>query len=614
MQLTARDSKTHPSDLLGCLLHRFTTLIFTTSALALSISVAFSGEYSSTPSVPNIILILADDQGYGDIRSHDNDQIDTPVLDRLAGDGARFERFFVSPVCAPTRAALLTGRYHPRGGVHGVTRGYENLRAEEVTIAEVLKQAGYVTGCFGKWHNGRHWPMHPNGQGFDEFLGFCGGHWNRYFDTTLEHNGQPVETKGYVADVLTDAAIDFVRQNRERSFFCYVPYNTPHSPWLAPDEYFNKYKAKGLDNTTACAYAMCENLDHNIGRLLKELDELKLSEQTIVFFLTDNGPNSDRYNGGMKGRKGSLHEGGVRVPLFVRWPGHIEPQTVVKPITAHIDLLPTIVELCGLEKSSTRPLDGVSLAPLLCGQDQDWPERMIFNHGVRTGGVEGRHGAARSQRWRAVHYRRGWELYDMQADPGQIRNVAKQFPEVLKRHADAFYASFADVTKRGFDPISIPLGYPQRPWVELPGNEAFLETDGKQGIRYHGKQGYANDWISGWTDTKAYAWWPLDVVEAGHYAVTLRYCCKPENVGAKLRVEADSSGVEAVVNKAHDPAVLPSRERVTPSPHYETKSWAELTLGQLDLPKGPVRLTVRTIDKPGDESVELKAVLVRRVE
>ncbi|MFB0554225.1 MAG: sulfatase-like hydrolase/transferase, partial [Phycisphaerae bacterium] len=173
--------------------------------------------------LPNVILIITDDQGWGDIHSHGNDKIDTPVMNKLAADGARFDRFFVSPVCAPTRASLLTGRYHLRTGTHGVTRGYENMRSEEVTIAEAIKQAGYATGCFGKWHNGAHYPYNPNGQGFDEFLGFCSGHWNNYFDTTLEHNGRLVKTKGYITDVLTDAAVRFIEKNKDRPFFCYIP-------------------------------------------------------------------------------------------------------------------------------------------------------------------------------------------------------------------------------------------------------------------------------------------------------------------------------------------------------------------------------------------------------
>lgn len=336
---------------------------------------------------PNVVLIMTDDQGWGDISSHGNNLIETPVVDRLATEGARFERFFVSSVCAPTRASLLTGRYYLRSGTYGVTRGRETMRSEEVTIAEVLKQSGYVTGCFGKWHNGAHYPYHPNGQGFDEFVGFCAGHWNNYFDTHLERNGESVKTRGYITDVLTDAAIRFIEKNRRWPFFCYVPYNAPHTPWQVPDKYFDKYKARGLDAEIACAYGMCENIDDNIGQILKRLDDLRLSESTIVIFLTDNGPNTDRYNGGMKGRKASVHEGGVRVPLFIRWPGHIDAGRRVTQIAAHIDLLPTIVDLCGAAMMKTLPLDGISLMPLLRGDTAGWPDRVIYSHYCRGGRV-----------------------------------------------------------------------------------------------------------------------------------------------------------------------------------------------------------------------------------
>ena len=560
----------------------------------------------SSESKPNIILCITDDQGWGDIRSHGNDRIDTPVMDRLAASGARFDRFYVSPVCAPTRASLLTGRYHERTGVNGVTRGRETMQSEEITIAEILKAAGYATGCFGKWHNGAHYPYHPNGQGFDEFLGFCAGHWNNYFDTSLERNGRPVKTKGYISNVLTDAAIAFIEKNTERPFFCYLPYNAPHSPWQVPDKYFDKYKARGLDDTTACAYGMCENLDDNLGRLLEKLDDLKLTNNTIVLFLTDNGPNTNRYNGGMKGRKSSAHEGGIRVPLFVRWPGHVKPGTEIEQIAAHIDLLPTLVELCGVPMPKTLPLDGVSLVPLLKGEAADWPDRMIFTHW-------GRRGSVRTQRWRAVRERKQWELYDMIADPGQEEDVAEQQEKVVKKLSAAYEAWFDNVTRAGFDPIPIPIGYPQRPEVVLPGHEAFLHPPGRVGISYVGRSGWANDWVTNWTSTDAYPYWEVDVVRGGRYEITLMYVCPEEDVGAKVCVEVGGKRVEGVIQKPHDPDPIPSPDRVPRGEVYE-KVWAPLTLGEVTLRKGRTRLYVRALTKPGKAVVDLKSVRVRSVD
>ena len=562
---------------------------------------------------PNVLLVMTDDQGWGDIHSHGNDKIDTPVLDRLAADGARFERFFVSPVCAPTRASLLTGRYHLRTGTHGVTRGRENMRSEEVTIAEALRQTGYATGCFGKWHNGAHYPYHPNGQGFDEFFGFCCGHWNNYFDTTLEHNGRLVKTKGYISDVLTDAAIQFIEKNKDRPFFCYVPYNAPHSPFQVPDKYFDKYKNRGLDDKTACVYGMVENLDDTIGRILKRLDELKLSDNTIVLFLTDNGPNSERYNGGMKGRKGSVHEGGIRVPLFIRWPGHIEVDTRVTQIAAHIDMFATIIELCGLAMPKTQPQDGVSLVPLLKGQTGGWPDRMIFTFRSPRSQRQVTPGSVRTQRWRAVKGRNRWELYDMVSDPGQKKNVSKEYPNIVNKLSAAFEAAAADVTKAGFDFLPIPIGYPQRPEVMLPGHEAFLQPASRKGISYKGRAGWANDYVTNWTSTEAYPWWEVEVVKAGRFEVTLMYICSKENVGVKVRVEIGGKSVEGVVSKAHDPDPIPSPDRVRRGEVYE-KIWAPLTLGTVGLSKGRTKLIVRAVEIAGDKAFDLKAVRLRRIQ
>ncbi|MHC4738466.1 MAG: arylsulfatase [Planctomycetota bacterium] len=558
---------------------------------------------------PNVLLILTDDQGWGDIRSHGNEIIDTPVMDRLAGEGARFDRFFVSPVCSPTRASLLTGRYHLRTGTHGVTRGYENMRSEEVTIAEALRQGGYVTGCFGKWHNGAHDPYHPNGQGFDEFVGFCGGHWNNYFNTQLERNGTEFSSRGYITNVLTNAAIKFIEKNKERPFFCYVPYNAPHSPFQVPDKYFDKYKGRGLDDELACVYAMCENLDDNIGRILKRLDELELSDNTIVLFTTDNGPNTNRYNGGMKGRKGSENEGGVRVPFFVRWPGHIKAGRTIEEISSHIDLLPTLVELCGVEMPRTLPLDGINLAGLLMGEGAKQPDRMIFTFKFpRRDGVTVP-GSVRTQRWRAVMAREGWELYDMKVDPGQKEDVSEKHPRVTKKLGDAYEKAVVDVTRAGFEPLPIHIGYPEWPVVVLPGHEAFLEPSSRKGISYNGRAGWANDWITNWTSTEAYPWWEVEVVKAGSFEVTLRYVCAKENVGAKVRVE----GSEGIVRNAHNPEPVPSPDRVKRIEVYE-KVWSSLSVGTVRLKKGRTRLAVRAVTKPGEKVMDLKAVQIRRID
>jgi len=338
---------------------------------------------------PNIVMILTDDQGWGDLSLHGNTNLNTPHIDSIAEDGAQFERFYVQPVCAPTRAEMLTGRYHPRTGVSGVSRGQERMNPEELTLAEVLKQAGYATGVFGKWHNGTQHPYHPNSQGFDEFYGFASGHWGHYFDPLLEHNGEAVRGEGYVTDDFTAKALEFIDRNHEQPFFCYLAYCTPHSPFQVPDEYWERFaeadpemKHRDPDREeigkTRAALAMVENIDWNVGRVLDRLADAGLEEDTIVVFFTDNGPNSWRWNGGMRGRKGSTDEGGVRVPCFVKYPGTIDAGETVKGHAAAIDLLPTLTALAGVPFEPGSPIDGVSLAENLTSGDRI-AERMIYS-------------------------------------------------------------------------------------------------------------------------------------------------------------------------------------------------------------------------------------------
>ena len=566
---------------------------------------------SASAERPNVLLVMTDDQGWGDVRVHGNPEIDTPVMDRLAGEGAWFERFYVSPVCAPTRASLLTGRYNLQTGTSWVTRGLETMRPDEVTVAEVFRDAGYATGLFGKWHNGAHYPSDPTGQGFETFFGFAAGHWNNYFDTGLTYNRQPVETEGYIADVLTDSALAFIDRNHDAPFFCYVPYNTPHGPFQVADIYFDRYQARGLDDKTAAVYGMVENIDDNLGRLLALLDERGLAENTIVLFLTDNGPNGDRYNGDMRGRKGSVHEGGVRVPFFVRWPAQIPPGTVIREITAHIDLLPTLAEFADIELPEGLSLDGVSLVPLFRDSSADWPDRMLFTHHSRGDSLETFPGAVRTPRYRLVREREenAWALYDMLTDPGQHMDVAAQHPEIADSLGAAYDAWFTDVTAEQPERPRIPIGYEAAPLVTLPAPESYFEGE----IAFKGGQGWANDWLTGWTRAEDRVWWELDVAQGGVYEVALEYTVSTEDTGADVRVSVGDAQVAGTVTSAHDPEALPSPDRIPRGEVYE-KEWGVLELGTLNLTSGSVRLVVEATPKPGAEALDLKAVRLRRVE
>ena len=371
---------------------------------------------------PSVIVIIADDQGWGDLSCHGNRNLATPNLDALRSQGASFERFYVQPVCSPTRAELLTSCYAPRVGVTGVTAGGERLDPSFPTLADAFQNAGYATAAFGKWHNGTQAPYHPLCRGFDSFFGFTSGHWADYFSPMLDRDGKITRGTGFLPDEITDEAIKFLEAHREGPCFALLAYNTPHSPMQVPDRWWNKHAEQVLTQQgslpdkedqlhTRAALAMGENLDWNVGRLLEALDRLEVADSTIVVYLTDNGPNGHRFNGGMRGIKGSTDEGGVRSPLFVRWPQKIAAGKVVTTPSAVIDLAPTLADLTGVALLQGPPIDGVSLATTLRGESQQPIERTLFAHW--GGRIAARRGSL-------LLDEKG-RLYDLAADPNQTK-------------------------------------------------------------------------------------------------------------------------------------------------------------------------------------------------
>ncbi len=574
---------------------------------------------------PNVLLIITDDQGYGDFSLHGNPHLQTPHIDRLAQASVRFERFFVNSFCSPTRAALLTGRYPLRCGVWGVTHNKEAMRLDEVTLAEALRGGGYRAACFGKWHNGEQFPYTPPGQGFDEFFGFHNGHINNYFDTELIRGAQPEPTRGYITDVLTDEAIRFLRTRSEQPLFCYVAYNAPHSPFQVPDRYFDRFRAQGLDDDVSAFYGMCENIDENVGRLLATLDELDLARDTIVVFLTDNGGTAGvkLYNAGMRGGKTSVHEGGCRVPLFIRWPAQLPQPRIVPQLASHIDLYPTLLDLCGVPQPPGPPLDGVSLRPLLEGRDQDWPERVLFTHNPIS--ETNRYpGAVRTPQYRLVREIRGsaggskakpndasasaWQLYDMLADPGQTRDLARQLPEVVAALSGRYEAWYDDVSSQGLRRFPIPVGYNEENPVVLHAPQAFFSGS----LRFFAGPGFAHDWLTGWTDVDSKVWFEIDVVQAGDYDVELRYACPAADAGSRIRVSGGEAKLEAEVPAAEAPVIpLPHRDEAGRQ-RYVNRRWGALPLGRLALPAGRSTLTIQALSCPGEQVLELKGAVLRR--
>ena len=558
---------------------------------------------------PNVILILTDDQGYGDIHSHGNELIDTPHLDRLAASGARFENFFVAPVCAPTRASVLTGREHIRTGTVNVSNNYEIMRSEETTVAELFKENGYATALFGKWHNGEHFPNNPNGQGFDEFIGFCAGHIGNYFDPLLEHNAGTIQTEGFITDALTDKALEWIEAKRDEPFFCYIPYNAPHTPFQVPDSYYEKYEARGLDVKTATLYGMVENLDDNIGRLLQRLNELNLAENTIVLFLTDNGPTNtrDRYNAGMKGFKTRVDEGGVRVPLFVKWPGHIKSGSVIDGLAAHIDLMPTLADLCGIKIPNTLKLDGLSLKDSLLKGETAPDDRMIFAHRFSGGKLQLLNGAARSKRFRYVLTDKEETLFDLINDPGQKKDICKDNPEQFERHRAAYRKWFEDVSKGWEIESLIPCGYSEFPITHLHAVQSKLSG----ALKFHGR-GFHHDWIINWVDPKDDIVWDINVVESGRYRVAIKYTCPEKDIGSKIRISVGGNAQQATVDRAFDPDLFPYHDRAPRSGELE-KPWATLEVGHLELEKGIETLTLSADHMPGFQIMEVREVILERL-
>ena len=570
--------------------------------------VPFGVRAAQTKQRPNIVIILSDDQGWGDLRLHGNLNIETPNIDSLARDGAMFEHFFVCPVCAPTRAEFLTGRYHPRGGVHGVTTGAERLNLDEKTIGDTFKAAGYATAAFGKWHNGTQYPYHPNGRGFDEYYGFCSGHWGNYFDPILEHNGKIVRGKGFIIDDLTDHALAFIEQNKNRPFFCYMPFNTPHSPMQVPDRFWEEFRnyPLGMRNRdpekeeidkTRCALAMCENIDWNVGRVMRKLEELKLAGNTIVIYFSDNGPNSWRWNGGMKGRKGSTDEGGVRVPCIFRWPGQIKPGIRISQIAGAIDLLPTLADMAGIPVVGTKPLDGVSIKPLLLQKGKNWPDRMIFSH--QNGRV-----SVRTQRYRLDH---AGKLFDMQTDPGQYHDISKDEPEIADKLRKAVAKWRQEVLpKSREDDRPFPVGYPEFPATLLPARDGVPHGNIKRSA------GAPNcSFFTNWTSAKDYITWDIKVATSGNYEALIYYTCPKQDVGSTVELSFDNSRIQAKITEPHDPPLVGVEfDRVPRRGESYVKDFRPLRLGVFRLEKGRDQLKLSAIDVPGKQVMEVRLVML----
>lgn len=553
---------------------------------------------------PNVVLILADDQGWGDLSMHGNPWVKTPNIDCLAKEGTEFSNFYVSPLCAPSRAEILTGRYHLKTGVVSVSRGLEILNTEEITLGELFKANGYKTGIFGKWHNGEHYPNTPNDQGFDEFLGFCAGHWSNYFNTDLDHNGKMVKTKGYITDVLADAAINFIDKNKDKPFFCYVPFNAPHSPFQVPDKYFNKYKAKNLTDELACVYGMVDNMDENIGRILGFLKQNNLGENTIVIFLSDNGPNTVRYNADLRDIKGSVHEGGVKVPFIIKWKNNLPTNKKVNTPSTGVDIYPTLRALCKLKAFQTKPLNGIDISPLILNSNATLTNRNLFTHvNFMQVPVNKNLGGFRDNQFRFVLQNNKPELYDLKADASEKINLAGENQATTEKYLNEYELWFAKQSEA--------LEYFQPILISQKGAELFgYEADISKGLKFKEGHGWAHDWIAGWTSTKDSIYWNIDCKKAGYYNLKLTYLCKKEEIGSTLQIKVGQQTLKKIVDKAFESKVIFSPDRVPRKEVYEMEKWGELCSGSIYIPAGKTSLSIKASKIKHKNAVELYSVKI----
>jgi arylsulfatase A-like enzyme len=527
---------------------------------------------------PNIVIILTDDQGFGELGVTGNPIVRTPNIDRFAAQSVSLTNYHVMPVCSPTRACLMTGRYNYRTGVTDTYLGRSLMHPDETTLAEMLAAGGYRTGIFGKWHLGDNYPMRAMDKGFQETLVLNGGglaqpgdppdpedERGAYFNATLRHNGAWVKTDGYVSDVITTAAIQFIEKKADQPFFVYLPFNCPHAPHQVPNDYREHYSgkdftaaafpkighpmaAKNDPDDLARVYGMIENIDDNVGRLLAKLDEMKLAENTIVILFSDNGcQKHNGYNAGFQGWKGTPFEGGIHQFCFLRWPAQLKAGRQVDRIAAHIDLAPTLLDLSGTPKPAGVKFDGVSLAPLLRGENAPWPDRTLFFQWHRGDAPERyRSFAARSQDWKLVQPLgvpegkwngvTSFKLYDMAHDPLEMRDLAAEKPEILAKLKAEYDAWFTDVTSgRDYaEPSRIFIGAPQE-------NPVLLTRQDWRGPK------------ASW-DSNGIGYWEVNVVTDATYDIKLRF--DPLNAGGDAMLSCGSFSTRQAVKAGDTECVI----------------------------------------------------------
>ncbi len=542
---------------------------------------------------PNVILVMTDDQGYGDIGCHGNPILQTPNLDALHADAVRFTDFHVSPFCTPTRAALLTGNHPGVTGAYRTSSGRTMMHTDEKTLANLFADHGYETGMVGKWHLGDNAPHRPQDRGFHDVVWHrCGGvgqasdHWgNDYFDDTYERNGTFEQFEGYCTDVWFREGMRFIEENQHRPFFLYLPTNAPHGPYRVPEEWATPYRDHP-DVVNADFYGMIANIDHNMGLLRTHLEALGLNRDTILIFMTDNGTSGGGqfstvdaepdagYNAGMRGRKSSVYDGGHRVPFFIHWPhGGLCGGREIDTLAAHIDVLPTLADLCGLRVSNDYDVDGVSLKPLLDDSEQPWKRD---HHIIQYHGGPGarslpskpwEYTVVLTEQWRFVSSD-GQGLFDIQIDPAQRTDVSGRHSKSIDR-LRTYYQPFWERVSSRLTPVCIDIGNPRENPTRLCSQDWYLPT-GNPPWNFRAIEKLP----------KLTGPWMLDVQKAGRYRITLRQFPKEAHrvlVAKKATIEIAGLSFSQSVKDQSSSAVF-----------------------EVTLPEGQTTLTTYLYDEHGD--------------
>lgn len=592
------------------------TFIALISYLLLGLSNQGCKQKPEQVSKPNVILIMTDDQGYGDLACHGNPYIETPHLDKLHSESIRFTNFHVNPFCAPTRAALMTGRFSDLTHVRTTINGRNHLNVTETIMAEYFKESGYKTGQFGKWHLGRNYPFRPIDRGFDQWVGHGDGgtgtasdYWgNDKMNDTYMRNGKWEKFDGFCTDIYFNETMKFIEKNKEQPFFVYLATNVPHAPWNVlkgeREKYEEKLKPFEKNNGRSVVdfYATITRFDENLGRLRKYLSDNDLSENTIVIFLTDNGTSGGGavFNAGMKGIKGSVYEGGHRVPCFIHWPAKkLNTAIDINQMTSHIDILPTLVDLCELkipEKAKHR-LSGKSWLTLFGGEEENWQDRTIFMHSqnITQQHEKWKNSLVATEEWRLVNQN---ELYNIKSDPGQKVNVANENAEIFTELQQRYEQYWKEIGEGKSATQRTVIGSGEI-------NETWLNSDAwiPENIAPHTwNQSHVNSGV------KNFGYWPVTIAKNGTYQFEVRRWPKevscPINSAPAAQTEGDIYSKNKPVLVGQGKIIRAAKVKLKIGDVYFEKdinSNDEQAVFNIKLEQGDTEIQAWLIDSQGNE-------------